>query len=233
MNRVLLIIGISFAIIGLIMQILLRQLYLETFRADLGPWITGAIAVIAIGIVISASALLLPRERFNIIRAHDAARYFALASMINAFSAAAFALPVLIPSFEFPILITTWPGIYMVIAYAFFIIVGVLGNIAWMSLLANIEKFFSKNLLYKEPLIFHLILTQLAIYSMSSFMFLGGYVGSMLDHQGIGSTVVGTAMEFAVIPSALSIFAIIIAQVIGLANILVSVRSGIKGLGNH
>jgi len=220
--KILSIFGGILAALGVAMYELLVQLRSQTFRADLPPWLDLSLTIVGVGVAVLLAGVALPNRRMGILDVKQASRYLGRTAILNTGAAAAFSLPVLVPTFEFPILITRWPGIYMVIGYTFFIIVGVLGTFAWAAFYRWIPDFFSGHNVYRILFFFQISTMEVGIYLMSVFMFLGGYVGSALVDQGIGDAIVGTAMEFAVIPSALGIFLLVISGLAGVANVLLS-----------
>src|SRR5437870_1095589 len=221
-RRAVSILGAIIGFLGGAMYGLLIQLRSETFRADLPPWMTGALALVGLGIVLFLAGLALPRRETGTLDVVRASNYFAYSTVFNTFAAACFSIPVLIPTFEFPILITRWPGIYMVIGYAFFVMIGVLGSLGWSVLYRWMPELLARDTLLKPLFLFQFSAQEVGVYLLSVFMFLGGYVGSTLVHQGLGDTVVGTAMEFAVIPSALGIFLLIASTFAGVVTIFLS-----------
>ncbi|TLX97769.1 MAG: hypothetical protein E6K90_10100 [Thaumarchaeota archaeon] len=222
MRRAVSILGAIIGFLGGAMYVLLIQLRSETFRADLPPWMTGALALVGLGIALFLAGLALPSREMGTLDVVRASNYFAYSTVFNTFAAACFSIPVLIPTFEFPILITRWPGIYMVIGYAFFVLIGVLGSLGWSVLYRWLPELFARHSVLRPLFLFQFSTLEVGVYLLSVFMFLGGYVGSALVHQGIGDTIVGIQMEFAVIPSALGIFLVIVSTLTGLANIFLS-----------
>jgi len=221
-RRAVSILGAIIGFLGGAMYGLLIQLRSETFRADLPPWMTGALALVGLGIILFLAGLALPRKEMGTLDVVRASNYFAYSTVFNTFAAACFSIPVLIPTFEFPILITRWPGIYMVIGYAFFVLIGVLGSLGWSVLYRWLPELFARHAVLRPLFLFQFSTLEVGVYLLSVFMFLGGYVGSALVHQGVGDTIVGIQMEFAVIPSALGIFLVIVSTLVGLANIFLS-----------
>jgi hypothetical protein len=219
LNRTAVLIGFLLLAAGIAMYFLLEQLALETFRADRSVWLLTSYALIGLGVL--AVFLGLGTRGGNAARTSvdQAVGYFSRLALLNTVVAAIFVFPLLIPSLEFPILITRWPGIYMVIAYTSFVMIGVLGNVAWSSLLAN-----RKGSLVRWQLWTQLALTGVGIYTFSIFTFLGGYVGATLDYGGAGPGLVGIDMEFAVVPAGLSIFGIVVGELLGVVNFLASGR---------
>ncbi len=221
MRGIVVVLGAGFALIGTAMYSLLVQLRTQTFRADLPPWMYLSLIAAGSGIVIFLLGIILPKREIRRIPVMSASKYMGYATVVNAVAAACFSIPVLVPVFEFPILITRWPGVYMVIGYSFFVMIGVLGSFAWSAFYRNLPELFSREAVYRPLFIFQFTAMEGGIYLMSVFMFLGGYVGSALVHQGIGDAVVGAAMEFSVIPSALGIFLTALSAIVGIANVLI------------
>ncbi len=222
MRRAISIFGTVLAVSGFAMYLLLIQLRTETFRADLPPWIDLSIGVLGLGLATFLAGLVMAERELGSISVRTASRYLGYATLVNAVAAAGFSLPVLVPTFEFPILITRWPGIYMVIGFTFFVMIGVIGTFAWSAFYRTLPELFSRETVYKAAFAFQFSAMEVGIYSMSIFMFLGGYVGSALANQGAGDAVVGASMEFAVIPSALGIFLLIVGALVGVGNAVFS-----------
>lgn len=213
--------GILVSLLGAVMYLLLGELRSETFRSDLPPYLSVASAAVVLGALLFAVGLVLPESGSRVIDVQIASRYMTEVALANAFLAALFAIPVLIPSLEFPILITRWPGIYMVMAFFLFVTLGVLGSFSWAALFRWLPDLFHKSAIRTPLFFFQLAGLEVGICVMSLFMFWGGYVGASLVQQRAGDAVVGTAMEFAVIPSALGIFLTVSSTLVGLLNTLV------------
>lgn len=213
------------AVSGVVLYDLLEQLQTETFRADLPPYFDFALVVLGAGVILVLLGFILPNRPMKTIDTHKASRYFGYAALANTVAAALFAIPVLIPVLRFPILITRWPGVYMVMGYTLFVLVGVLGTLGWSGLYRWLPDLLGKSEIFKAPFLFQFVATEFAVYLTSTSMFLGGYIGSSLVYGGAGDTVVGIAMEVAVIPSALGIFLIVIGSLAGVGNALLSRRS--------
>lgn len=212
--------GAIMFLIGVAMYFMLTQLGAATFRQDLPPWNWVAFLIAVSGVIVLGVGIVLPHRRIGTLQAEVASKYFVWASVFNTSVAAVLVSPILIPTLEFPILITRWPGIYMVVAYFTFLVVGVLGSFAWSSFL-RLEQVVGKRV-YRPPFLFHFFALELGVYLIAIFMFLGGYVGSSFNYQGFGDAIVGAGMEFAVIPSALGIFLVALANLVGVGNVLVS-----------
>jgi hypothetical protein len=179
--------------------------------------------------VIGAAALvvgLVARDTpLSTIDTEGVARFYFRLALINTVSAALFAAPLLDPRFEFPILITRWPGIYMVVAYTFFVLVGVLGMFCWGIFFHLLPSMFGRTSVRRFWLFAQVVVTEVGVYALAIFMFLGGYIGSSLNYSGAADFVVGAAMEVTVIPSALGIFLVTLGTLIGVTNVLLA-KSG-------
>ncbi len=224
MNRYTATWGALLAASGVVMHFLLLALGQESFfmaAVYLPPAQAVAYAIIAAGIVLLAASFALKWPRYVVLSNDSASRYFGRIALVNALAAAVFAAPMLVPSLELPILITEWPGIYIVVAYAFFVIFGVLGMLAWSVMYRLAPSFFSRGRFDRRSVLVQLILSEVGIYAVSAVLFSAGYIGASLVHDGlVGSVFVGASMEFSDIPAAVSIFAIIVSVFLGAIVIL-------------
>jgi len=225
MRRPLVLLGALALGSGTAMYILLGQLKSDFFRAYLPPWTLASEGLAAAGGVVLLTGLLARPSVPALVTGQGAARLTAKLAMANGVAAAAFVAPVLDPALRLPFLITQWPGIYMVIAYVSFVVVGVLGMAAWSLILLNSKALFGSDSFSKAGVAVQLLLTEAGAYALAVSMFLGGYVGSWLAYTGAGAVVVGAQMEFSVIPSAVSIFAVAAGTVVGVVNVLMTGRS--------
>jgi hypothetical protein len=216
--------GALLAASGAVMHYLLLGLGQESFfmaGVYLPPAQVASYGVIAAGIALLLVSVVTKWPRYAEISGETASRYFGRIALVNALAAAVFAAPMLVPSLELPILLTEWPGIYIVIAYSFFVMFGVLGMLAWSMMYRFTPAFFSREFLDRRSVLLQLILSEVGIYAMSAVLFAAGYVGASLVHDGkVGSVFVGASMEFSDIPAAVSIFIIIVSVFLGAANIL-------------
>ncbi len=225
MRRQLVLLG-AFALgSGAAMAIMLGQLRSDFFRAYLLPWQYVSYATMAVGAALLVLGALQRPQELRPVDPGKAARLLVRLAMLNAVAAALFLIPVLFPSFRLPILITQWPGIYMVLAYFSFLVVGVLGMAVWSLLFARSNELFSGEGVGALGFWVQLVLTEVGAYVLAFAMFAGGYVGSWLSYTGAGPVAVGAEMEFSVIPSAVAIFMVAAGTVVGVANALMSGRS--------
>jgi hypothetical protein len=132
----------------------------------------------------------------------------------------------LLPPLQLPILLTEWPGIYIVVAYAFFVIFGVLGMLGWSVMYHFTPAFFSRReLLDRRSILLQLILSEVAVYAVSTVLFLAGYIGAREVHDitfgnPVMNPLVGSSMEFSDIPAAVSIFLIVVSVFLGAITIM-------------
>lgn len=222
MNKAVTISGAIVCASGLAMFFLVGLLRSETYRAAIVIYEYSALVVGAIGVGVLVIGLLARDSPLGTVDTQGVARFYFRLAMINTISATLFAAPVLDPRFEFPILITRWPGIYMVIAYTFFIIVGILGTLCWGILFHLLPNMFDRSRVRRFWLFVQVGVTEVGVYLLAIFMFLGGYIGASMNYVGDGDFIVGAAMEVAVIPAALGIFLVVLGTLIGVANVLLA-----------
>jgi hypothetical protein len=230
MNRYTAVWGGLLAASGVVMHFLLLALGQESFFMSgvyLPPAQIASYGVIGAGVVLLLASLVTGWPRHVWVSNEVASAYFGRIALVNALAAAIFAAPMLVPSLELPILLTEWPGIYIVVAYTFFVVVGVLGMLAWSLMYRFAPSFFSRGYFDRRSVLLQLILSEAAIYTVSTVLFLAGYTGASLVHDGkVGSVFVGASMEFSDIPAAISIFVIIVSVFLGAINILTGKRDG-------
>jgi len=224
LNKAVTISGAIVCVSGLAMFLLVGLLRSETYRAAIVIYEYSALVVGVIGAAVLVVGFLARDSPLSTVDTEGVARFHFRLALINTISAALFAAPILDPRFEFPILITRWPGIYMVVAYTFFIIVGILGMLCWGIFFHLLPSMFDRASVRRFWLFAQIGLTEVGVYMLAIFMFLGGYIGAGMNYVGDGDFIVGAAMEVAVIPSALGIFLIVLGTVIGVANVLLAKR---------
>jgi hypothetical protein len=216
--------GSLLAASGAAMHYLLLGLGQESFFMEgvyLPPAQIASYGIIAAGIALLLASFVIEWPGYVEISNEVASRYFGRIALVNALAATVFAAPMLVPSLELPILLTEWPGIYIVIAYAFFVMFGVVGMLSWSMMYRFTPAFFSREFLDRRSVLLQLILSEVGIYTLSTFLFAAGYIGASLVHDGkVGSVFVGASMEFSDIPAAVSIFIIIVSVFLGAISIL-------------
>ncbi len=210
---------------GATMNLLLAQLRSDFFRAYLPPWVYVSYGTIAFGVILVVFGIRSQPRGPDVLRAAKAGSYMAKLALANALGAACLVAPVVFPSFRLPILITQWPGIYMVLAYFSFLVVGVLGMAGWSSIFAHLPETFGKDAVGGVGFAAQVLMTEVGVYALAISMFLGGYVGSWLSYTGAGPVAVGAQMEFSVIPSAVSIYLVAAGTIVGVVNVLLPGRS--------
>jgi len=219
MNRYLALWGGFVAAGGLAMYLLLGALGRQTFfmaAAYIPPATEVALAVAVAGFAMLLASSFSQWPRYTALGNSSAAKYFAQLALFNALAAAVFASAMLVPPLELPILLTEWPGIYIVIAYASFVGFGVLGMLAWAFLYRALPDFFGKSFLDRRSIVLQLLLSEVGVLVISTFLFLAGLTGARLVDQGqVGPVFIGASMEFADIPVATSIFIVMVSVFLG------------------
>ncbi len=210
MNKAVTITGALVCASGVTMFFLVGLLRSETYRAAIMIYEYSALVVGVIGAGAFVFGLVARDSPLGMIDTEGVARFYFRLALINTISAALFAAPVLDPRFEFPILITRWPGVYMVIAYTFFVVVGIIGALCWGIFFHLLPSMFDRASVRRFWLLTQVGVTEVGIYLLAIFMFLGGYIGASLNYVGDGDFIVGAAMEVAVIPAALGIFLVVL-----------------------
>ena len=225
MNKVVTISGALVWSSGFAMFFLVGLLHSETYRAAIVIYQYSALVVSVIGAGAAVVGVLTHDTPLRTIDTEGVARFYFRLALVNTVAAALFAAPLLDPQFEFPILITRWPGVYMVVGYTFFVLVGVFGTLCWGIFFHLLPRMFHRSSVRRFWLFAQIAVTEVGAYALAIFMFLGGYIGAELNYTGAADFVTGAAMEVAVIPSALGIFLVTLGTLIGVANVLLA-KSG-------
>ncbi|MFI5420544.1 MAG: hypothetical protein ACHQ1H_06215 [Nitrososphaerales archaeon] len=207
---------------GAVMYYIVYSLGFETFRPDLVPFEDTALAVIVAGAGVTIAGVVARPFVTRELGVKSASKYFLYGAFINSVAAAVFIAPILYPAFDFPILIAQWPGIYMVIGYTMFLVIGIVGMLAWSMVYHLLPSILSKSAINKKYFLLQFALMEIGIYGLSISMFLGGYAGATILYEGAGPFVVGAQMEIGVIPSGVSIFLLILSTLIGVVSVVTS-----------
>lgn len=224
MNKIVAISGALVWACGFVMFFLVGLLHSETYRAAIVVYQYSAFVVGLLGAGVLVVGLFARDTPISTIDTEGVARFYFRLALVNTIAAAMFAAPVLDPRLKFPILITQWPGIYMVAAYTFFVLAGIFGMFCWGILYHLLPTMFGRTAVRRFWLIAQVGVTEVGVYLLAIFMFLGGYIGSALNYSGAGDFIVGAQMEVAVIPSALGIFMVMLGTMIGVFNIILAQR---------
>lgn len=223
MNKPVTVSGAIICASGFVMWFLVGLLRSQTYRAAIVVYEYSAFVVGVLGAAVLLYGIATKDMQLSSIDTEGIARFYFRLTLINTIVAVLFAAPVVDPRLEFPILITQWPGVYMVIAYTFFVIVGILGTLGWGVFFHLLPTMFDRSSVRRFWLIVQMGATEVGIYLIAIFMFLGGYIGASLSYfNGAGDYIVGASMEPAVIPAALGIFLVILGTVVGVANVLLA-----------
>jgi hypothetical protein len=155
------------------------------------------------------------------IEAETASKYFFYVTVVNIFIAAVVTAPVLDPQLGIPIKINHWPGTWIFVAYFSFLIVGVLGMLAWAVIYYMLPRILSKPTVNRSLFYGHLLVTEVSVVAATGLMgFFPGYVGGTLIQQGFPEIEVTRVIEWTVIPIGVFIAMAILATLAGLANIV-------------
>lgn len=226
MNRYLAGWGLLVAVGGVAMYVLLQLLEEEAFFMSvfyIPPAQEVAAGVTAFGILMVAASTFSKWPRYASLDHEAAGRYFVRLALVNALAAAVFVSAMLVPPLELPILITEWPGIYIVIAYGSFVGFGVIGMLGWGLVYQMLPGFFSRYSLDRRSVVLQLVLSEVGVLVVSVVLFLAGFSGASLVHDGtVGQVFIGASMEFADIPVATAIFAVMVSVFLGVSNIVLA-----------
>jgi len=155
------------------------------------------------------------------IDAETASRYFFYVTAVNILIASVVTAPVLDPQLGIPIKINHWPGTWIFVAYFSFLIVGVLGMLAWAAMYYMLPRLFKKSSVSRPLLLAHLLVTEVSVVGATGLMgIFPGYVGGTLVQQGFPDIEVTRGIEWTVIPIGVFISLAILATLIGLANMI-------------
>ncbi|MDG6978529.1 MAG: hypothetical protein JRN58_05550 [Nitrososphaerota archaeon] len=224
MNRYLAFWGALLAASGIVTHFLLIGLGAEPFFMAMyyiPPAQVAAAGIAVAGALLVVASVFVDWPRYFPLGNETVARYFARLALLNALAAVVFTAPMLAPPLDLPILLTEWPGIYIFVAYSSFLIFGVVGMLCWSVMYRSSPAYFSRGTFDGRSVMLQLILSELGVYSISTFLFLAGFVGASLVHGGsVGIVFVGASMEFSDIPTAISVFGIMVSVVLGVITIL-------------
>ncbi|MEM4354574.1 MAG: hypothetical protein QW470_07480, partial [Candidatus Caldarchaeum sp.] len=147
-------------------------------------------------------------------------RLFLKLGLFNASAACVLTAPVLIPRLAFPILLTQWGAVYMLIGYISFLVFGVLGMVGWAATYYLLGELRNKKTYDKAWAYLQLYTHFVSSYGVSATLFTGGYIGTRLVYEGRPVQAVGIAMEMVEIPAGFFIILAIASTLVGIANTL-------------
>ncbi len=170
-------------------------------------------------------------EIMDVIESSRLVRYFLYATLVNFCAAVIFTVPVIVPEFIFPLKLTIWPGSWMFEAYFAFLIVGVLGNLGWAAFVDLSRRSLQKEYVSRYLAFSHLVLSNVAVYGVSTFMFMVGYNGGTAALLGFGKAIITQSIiGWMVVPIGVFIYIYIIASVLGVGNVAWMLRSPQLGM---
>ncbi len=175
----------------------------------------------------------MPRNGFvKLVSNSQLTRYFLFAAIIAFVAAVAFTVPVIVPEFTFPLVLTVWPGSWMFEAYFAFLIVGVLGNLGFAALIDLVRRNTGKENSSRYLAFAHVALSNIGVYGATGFMFAVGYIGGAGTLIGYGRAAITQALiGWMVVPIGVFIYLYIMASLFGAANLLLMLGS--KALDGH
>lgn len=152
------------------------------------------------------------------------ARYFTYISLINAFTAALFTMPILVPTFGIPLIVGIFPGTWMLIAYLSFLAVGVMGMVGWAAIYYLASRLMHKTQTVKIFAVAHLVIIEVSVYGLSSLMSAVGWIGGQALRQGLSVAAVGFLIEWLILPTGAFVALVVLGQMVGIINIVNTLR---------
>lgn len=149
---------------------------------------------------------------------------FVIAAILNLIVAVVITIPVLVPEFTFPLVLTDVPGTWILVAYYLFLIVAVLGSIGWAVMFDLVERRFGKTKVNRYMAEAHMTLAYLGIYGQTTLMFIVGYTGGYAELLGFGkATITQGIVGWMVVPIGVFIYLFLAGTIIGVANLLFAI----------
>lgn len=159
-------------------------------------------------------------------------RYFFYAAIVNLAVAFAITVPVLVPEFTFPLILTNWPGTWMFISYFLFLIVAVLGSLGWAVAMDFVRIHFGSRSVNRYLAEAHFALNYLGIYGATTLMFALGYIGGQAKFIGFANEVITQGLVgWMVVPIGVFAYLYLIGTVLGIANLLLAVTRKTQDFG--
>jgi len=152
-------------------------------------------------------------------------RYFMYITLVNAFAAAIFTTPILVPTFGIPLIAGIFPGTWMLIAYLTFLAVGVMGMVGWAAMYYLASHLLEKKKTSKIFAIMHLVIVEVSVYGFAALMSAAGWVGGQALRQGLAVAAVGFLIEWLILPTGAFVALVVLGQVLGILNMLRTIRS--------
>jgi len=153
------------------------------------------------------------------------ARYFMYVGLVNAFAAAIFTTPILVPTFGIPLIAGIFPGAWMLIAYLAFLAVGVMGMVGWAAMYYLASHLLGKKNTTKVFAIMHLVFVEVSVYGFAALMIAAGWVGGQALRQGLAVAAVGFLIEWLILPTGAFVALVVLGEVLGILNMIKTIRS--------
>jgi len=162
------------------------------------------------------------------------AKWFLYVGVFNALFAVFITIPMIIPDntasediLRIAFAVANFPGLYIIMGYLGFLVVGVAGSVAWGAAYYILGSAAGKNQTSKGLAMTHLLLATIGIYGAATLFFVGGYTGGYARLTGVVKTVEDAMVliTWTVMPRMLSIALAIIGNLIGVINVFKTARS--------
>lgn len=161
------------------------------------------------------------------------AKWFLYVGVINALFSIAITVTMVIPSndathdvLNHAFAVAFFPGLYIVMGYLGFLVVGVAGSIAWAAVYYIIGA-MGKTQTSRGLAMGHLILATIGIYGTAAFFYAGGYIGGSARLNGVVKSVeeAMVLISWTVMPRMGSTAILLIGSLLGVVNSLKTLRS--------
>ncbi len=168
------------------------------------------------------------------VETSSVAKWFLYVGVFNALFAVFITIPLIIPDntgsediLRMAFAVANFPGLYILMGYLGFLIVGVAGSVAWGVAYYILGSAVGKNQTSKGFAMTHLILATIGIYGAAALFFVGGYTGGFARLTGVVKSVEDAMalITWTVMPRMLFIALAILGNLIGVINVFKTARS--------
>lgn len=164
------------------------------------------------------------------------AKWFLYVGVLNALAAVIFAIPMVIPGgnppgssdlLQMAFAVAFFPGLYILMGYIGFLVVGAAGTIAWAAAYYIIGSAMGKTHTSRGMAMLHLVLGTVGVYGTAVFFFAGGFLGGTARLSGAARTVEDAMalISWTVLPRMGFIALALVGNLIGVLNALKTIRS--------
>jgi hypothetical protein len=162
------------------------------------------------------------------------AKWFLYLGVLNALAAVIFTLPMVIPGpsgtsdlLQMAFAVAFFPGLYILMGYLGFLVVGAAGTIAWAAAYYIIGSAMGKTQTSRGMAMLHLVLGTVGVYGTAVFFFAGGFLGGTARLSGTAKTVddAMALISWTVLPRMGFIALALVGNLVGVLNALKTMRS--------